>query len=214
MTTKLSSKQYLRPSGIVASKDGKYYYWKCSISGTPTFSNAERFVKVVAQYGSEENLFKTFVCRDAKKLQKAGFTDEQIKQSFVEGKNLLDELPKKVKVENVRKPRVVKVVEEKVEVLQVVEDDLPKEVERIIYPWTNDPNYFTSPPTPLNIEETTAESCMYPNRYLDNACQGCSVYAQCKCSIKCTEDDWKSGKKKYEQPVKKAIQYNEAGEAI
>ena len=75
---KLGKNQVLLPSGVIASKDGKYHYWACSVSGCKTFAKQDYWIKVIAKYKTEENLIKTYVCKKAQALLDMGKTKEQI----------------------------------------------------------------------------------------------------------------------------------------
>ena len=96
-----------RPSGIETSANGKYYYWKCNVSGLETFAPEERFKEVVAKYGSEEKLFKTYVLRPVQKYIDNGFDAEYIKSLIKANKGKLppkDETAKERK-EALKMPR-------------------------------------------------------------------------------------------------------------
>lgn len=216
MPTKLGKNQYVRPSGIVASKDDKYFYWNCSISGTATFANAERFKKVVEKYGSEEILFKTFVCRDTKKLLEKGFTEEQIRNAAQNGKNLMDELPTNIPVVNEKKPRAPKIkieVDSPKTVEAEPEQIAPKIEEKVVYPWSGNSDYFKSPAAPFNIEEDTKDTCMYSNRYINDMCHSCSIYDKCQFVRKYTAEDWKKPVKR-DEVVVKAIKFDKEGQVV
>ncbi len=210
-----SKNRYTRPSGIEATRDHAYFYWRCTLLGTPTFASAERFKNIIERFGTEEKLFKTFICRKAQKLLDAGFTVEQIKK---EGEKLLGELPSKAE-KPVKQKRVKKDVDVNTEEapeakkVDVVEIKAPKVEERVIYPWSNDPNYFKGEPHPLNVEEETKQCCMFPGRYLDYDCHGCPVHDKCQNSLKMGEETWKKGRVNVGPTVKK-IKFNENGEAV
>jgi len=208
MKIKVGKNKHVRPSGIVASNNGKYFYFACNVTGAETFAKPDYFEKLIKRYGSEEKLFTDFVSKKVKILRKAGFTDEQIKKSVAEGKDLMEELPspvevKKEKGKRGRKKKVV--VDGVVEVAANDEPGQPKPQERVIYPWSNDPTYFTSPIAPFNVEDETRATCLFPARHLDDLCYGCPVHDQCKNELRCNEEDWKSGKKKRTEVVRKEI---------
>jgi len=195
---KLGKNQILLPSGVIASKDGKYHYWNCTVTGLQTFAKPEYWVKVMAKFGTEENLVATYVCKKAKQYLAAGYTSEQIKALVKD-----NELP------SLNEPAVVvvKKVEKAVESVDVVATVLPVESvafvmlepkERVTYAWSNDPNYFKSTGNgDVDIETATLDTCMYPNMNLDALCRGCRIYDRCKLPSKYTEKDWNSGKKKF-----------------
>jgi len=203
---KLGKNQELLPSGVIASKDRKYFYWSCSKTGLKTFASAERFKKVISQYGSEINLVKTFVAAPVKKYLAEGWEIDAIKAIIEANKGKLPPVggkKKKVeKVKKVRKPRLKSFAVGSLEV-PVQQNSGSFEVEaKPVYPWTNDPDYFKSPPTPVNLSESTVDNCSFPNRYLDNRCQGCSIYDKCNFKSKYTPSDWKKGAPRNEVVVK------------
>lgn len=170
----------VRPSGIEMSANGNYYYWKCNVSGKETFAPEPRFKDVVKNYGSEEKLFKTYVLRPVQKYVDAGFDAETIK-SIMEANE--GELPKldDSKVKNI-----------KIAKLDVIKQPEPREVP--VFPWSGNPDYFKSEPSVFSIEEETKNSCVYPNRNLDDQCFGCSIYDQCNSSAKFSKDAMKKPK--------------------
>lgn len=204
---KIGKNQELLPSGVVASKDRKYYYWQCSKTGLQTFANAERFKKVLAVYKTEANLVKTFVAAPVKKYLAADFELETIKNII---KNNGGKLPpiggKKKKIEKVKKVRrksLKSFAVGKVEV-KVQTPTGSFEVEaKPVYPWSDNPDYFkTTTNAPLSIEAMTTESCAYPNRYLDDECRNCPIYDRCALKIKYTPEDWKKPAKRNEVKIK------------
>lgn len=200
--TKLGKNQVLLPSGIVASKDGKYHYWKCSVSGQPTFAKPDYWVKIMSKYGSEENLFKTYVCKKVKDLQKLGKTKEQILALMATG----EKLPKHPKAPKVKKEKKVKLSSFKVaKVAKVtVEGQEPAPVVKV-YPWSGNPDYFSSPPTAINYAEE-ADTCHRPDFYLTSFCDGCPLYDKCGCKSKYAPDAHLDSKNNKKKPVIKMIQ--------
>lgn len=205
--TKLGKNQVLRPSGIVASKDGKYFYWWCTVSGIATFASAERFKTVVERYGSEEKLVKEFVSRPAQKYLDADFTAEQIRGMVIKGKlGPLGGKPKKIeKVKKVKKATLKTFAVAKIEVA-VTTGTGSIEIQNVpVYPWSGNPDYFKSTGTPpLSVEEATKDSCALPNRYLDDECRNCPLYDRCTFKGKFTAEDWKKPRSKA-GPIVKVI---------
>jgi hypothetical protein len=198
---KLGKNQELRPSGIIGSKDGKYFYWNCTISGLATFANADRFKKLVEQFGTEENLFKTFVSRPVKKYLAAGYSTEQVYEILKKNGNKLPSLNGDdstiTKVPSERKKREKKEVHD--------EPSQPKVQEKPIYAWQNDPTYFTGgqvAPNPLVYEEITHDVCFHPNRYLDDMCRECPLYSRCNHKEKYQPEDWIDKSKRAQREVK------------
>jgi hypothetical protein len=169
-----------RPSGIQTSANGKYYYWKCNVSGQETFAPEPRFNDVVKKYGSEEKLLKEYVLRPVQKYVDAGFDSETIKNI--------------IKANNGELPSLddVKVKQIKVNSIDVAFQPIEPKVQ--IFPWSGNPDYFKSKPSVFSIEEETKNSCVYPNRNLDDKCFGCSVYEQCRSSAKYSKEDMKKPK--------------------
>ncbi len=184
----------VRPSGIEQSANGKYFYWKCNISGLQTFADEARFKDVVEKYGCEEKLFKTYVLRPAKKYADAGFDAQTIKEIAKKHGGKLPSLDKaqadKTPVKSKKGPK--KGISEADEVkISVVEVEPVK-----VYVWSGNPDYFKSPAVSLPVGEVTKTACLYPNRQLDNDCRGCSIYAECACPAKFSEEDWKKPSKR------------------
>ena len=208
---KVGKNQVLLPSGVVQSKDGKYHYWQCSVSGLMTFAKPDYWVKIMAKYGSEENLVKTYVCQKAKRLLDEGVSQADIIQTLshpetAEAKKARKEA-KKIKKERkavtkkVRKASLKSFAVGAIDVA-VTNDTGSVEVQKVpVYPWQGNPDYFRSAATPLSIEEATRDTCIYPNRHLDDECRGCPVYDRCVCPTKFTPADWKKGKKRPEAVV-------------
>jgi hypothetical protein len=201
---KPSKSQIVRPSGIVQSKDGRYYFWECVVTKTRTFADEKRFLKLVAQYGSEENLFKTFMCKAAKKAA----VGEILASAPTDGASA----PKTKKVKASKKVKQVTI--DGITTTPDVNEGAPeapkakKEVkveEKPIYPWQSNPNHFGEGkivPVPANIEELTKDACVYPPRHLDDLCKGCPVYDKCTLSIKYSPEDWNDKEKREARKVK------------
>ncbi len=205
-TTKLGKNQELLPSGIIASKDRKYFYWECSKTGLKTFANAERFKKVVANFGSEAKLVKEFVAAPVKKYLAEGWDIEAIKEIIKVNKGKLPPPGgRKEKVEKVKKVRKPSLKAFAVATLEVPVQQATGSFEveaKPVYPWSNDPDYFRSVPSPVSIADATKDSCAYPNRYLDARCKGCSIYDQCSFKSKYTAADWKKNEPRNDVKVK------------
>jgi hypothetical protein len=156
--TKVGKNQYKRPAGVIASKDDKYFYWSCTVSGISTFANAIRFKKLLEIYKTEKNLVKTFVCREAKKYLAAGRTEAEIRQLVVDHKGELPKLNPTVK----RDPRIPKkerkVRNKAVTTEKVVEsvNGVETEVVKKTYAWSGDPtNYFIDGPCAFDVAESS-----------------------------------------------------------
>lgn len=170
----------VRPSGIEQSANGNYFYWRCTVSGKETFAPEPRFLDVVKNYGSEENLFKTYVLRPVQKYVDAGFDSETIKAIMAANDG---ELPKleDVKTKNINVGKI-----------EVVPQPIVEKA--VVYPWSGNPDYFKSDPVPFSLEEETKNSCVYPNRNLDDMCFGCSIYERCHSPAKYSKEDMKKPK--------------------
>jgi len=179
----------VRPSGIETSGNGKYFYWKCIVSGQETFAPKPRFKDVVKKYGTEEKLFKTYVLRPVQKYVDAGWDFDSIiailKQN---GGKLpaLDNNPIKVVKSTKKKKRILNNIAMDNGVVKQ-----PEQPEVQIFPWSGNPDYFKSPHVPINFENETKNSCVYPNINLDDRCFGCSIYNLCCSSVKYSLEDMK-----------------------
>ena len=210
---KLGKNQILLPSGVVASKDGKYHYWECSVSGLMTFAKPDYWVKVMAKFGSEKNLVKTYVCKKAQKLLDAGVSPKEIREQLSKPETAAEKKARKAtKQEKVRRKKLISKPRKKGlksfavgkdEVLvQTDTGSLVKEVVPV-YPWQGDPNYFRGDkPAPMSTEEATKNSCIYPKRYLDDDCRGCPAYDNCKCYLRVDSSEWTKAKKKHTVVIK------------
>jgi hypothetical protein len=217
---KVGGNQKLLPSGVVVSKDGKYHYWQCTLSGLMTFAKPDYWVKIMAKYGTEGKLAKTYVCKKAQKLLDAGMSqadiiktlnvvvDSEAKQARKEARRVKKE--RKALAKKPRKVRLKSFAVGKVAV-EVMTDSGSIELQQVpVYPWQNDPNYFKgSGNTVLSIEDATKDSCALPNRFLDDECNGCPFYDRCAFPNKYTEKDWKRGRGKVEVVVKKINSFEE-----
>ncbi len=191
------------------SANGKYRYWRCVVSGLETFAPEDRFKEVVAKYGSEEKLFKTYVLRPVKKLVDAGFDAKHIKELIRANKGKLpkesDESKERKKaIKKAKKPRkkhLGQFAVGEVTVQKATESGSVEEVTQKVYAWTGNPDYFKSEPSILNIADETKSGCMFPNRYLDDMCHGCRVYDLCASALKCGDADWKNPKKRNEVKI-------------
>lgn len=204
---KVGKNQTLLPSGVVQSKDGKYHYWQCSVSGLMTFAKPDYWVKIMAKFKTEENLVKTYVCRKAQNLLDDGKTQAEVIQILsvpvpVGAKKEKQEV-KKIKAERKELTKKVRVKGLKSFAVGSVEVAVSNEtgsvkIEKVpVYPWQGDPNYFGGGvPSRLSVAEATKDSCVYPAKNLDDECRGCPFHADCRCSARFSEEDWKKPRSK------------------
>jgi hypothetical protein len=183
----------VRTSGVENSANGKYFYWKCAVSGIETFADKKRFKAIVKNYGSEEKLVKAYVLRPVQKYLKAGFHAATIAEMAQKNNGKLPALDVAFSDETVvltkKQPRKGS-KQASVTTTDVV-GELAVEIEPVVvYPWTGNPDFFKSPQVPVWVGEITKDVCLYPNRNLTNKCRGCSVYAECACAAKFTEENW------------------------
>ena len=154
----------VRASGIETSGNGKYFYWKCIVSGQETFAPEPRFKDVVKKYGSEEKLFKTYVLRPVQKYVDAGWDADSIIAILKENDGKLPALD--------NKPAKPTKASKNLPVCEVELVKQPEQPKVLIFPWSGNPDYFKSPHVPLNFENETKNSCVYPNRNLNDRCYG------------------------------------------
>jgi hypothetical protein len=176
----------VRPSGIETSSNGKYFYWKCIVSGQETFAPKPRFKDVVKKYGTEEKLFKNYVLRPVQKYVDAGWDFDSIIAILKANDGKLPALDNEA-AKAVKKSKASKN-------LPACEVELVKQPEQpkvLIFPWSGNPDYFKSPHVPINFENETKNSCVYPNINLDDRCFGCSIYDVCQSSVKYSLEDMK-----------------------
>lgn len=192
-----------RPSGIQVSANGKWFYWRCNISGLETFADEKRFKDVVKSYGSEDKLFKEYVLRPAQKYIDAGFDSAYVKALVKNNDGKLPridaaEKARKKEIKGLkkrgRKPRLKKFAVGENVTQQVTASGSVEEVVQKVYPWTGNPDYFKSPPHSLTVEEATKDTCLYPARQMDDLCYGCPVYDRCTCSLKVSAEERNSPK--------------------
>ena len=183
----------VRPSGIEATTNGKYYYWWCNVSGQETFAPEPRFKDVVKKYGTEEKLFKNYVLRPVQKYVDAGWDSDSIIAILKANDGKLPPLDNKA-------AKAVKSTKEKkrsVKNLAVGEMEVhnqPTEPKVLIFPWSGNPDYFKSTSVPFSLEVETKSNCVYPNRNLDDRCFGCSVYDVCQSTAKYSVEEMKKPK--------------------
>lgn len=184
----------VRPSGVETSANGKYFYWYCTVSGQETFAPEPRFNEVVKKYGSEEKLVAQYVLRPVQKYIEAGWDAEGIKAILESNDGKLpplDSKPVKAAKNTKEKKRSVK----DLAVSEMAVEGQPEEPKIKFFPWSGNPDYFKSTPKPFNVAEESKTACLYPNKNLNDACYGCSVYDLCQCSAKLGEADWKNTKR-------------------
>ncbi len=174
----------VRPSGIETSGNGKYFYWKCIVSGQETFAPEPRFKDVVKKYGTEEKLFKNYVLRPVQKYVDAGWDSDSIIAILKANDGKLPALNNKA-AKAVKKSKASK----NLAVCEVEIFKQPEQSKVLIFPWSGNPDYFKSPHVPLNFENETKNSCVYPNRNLNDRCFGCSIYDVCQSSVKYSLED-------------------------
>lgn len=170
-----------------------------------TFAPEDRFKEVVAKYGSEKKLFDTYVLRPVQKYVDRGFDADYIKDIIKTNHGKLPSLDAKTKerkkaLKKPRKQRLKQYAVGEVVVGQTDESGSMEEVKQKVYPWTGNPDYFKGTPAVLNIGDETKNSCIYPNKYLDDQCYGCLVYAECQSPLKISEADRRSNKHRREAP--------------
>jgi hypothetical protein len=201
---KLGKNQERLKSGVILSKANQARYWECSVSGILTFASKERWPSIMERFKSEENLVKTFVCREAKKYLGAGYTEVEIRKMVADNKGNLPKfntLAENKPLVDVRVPKKEKKVRVKpVKVEKVIENNV--EVKKAIYAWSADPqNYFKGGEQPIDVAADTKDTCLFPNRYLDDECRNCPVYELCTCALKFTAEDWEAGRKKAKKEI-------------
>lgn len=198
-----------RPSGVEQSANGKYYYWKCNISGLETFAVEKRFKEVVKNFGSEAKLVKEYVLRPAQKYIDAGFDADYVKSLVKANDGKLPRIDasekarkkeiKKLKGKRGRKPKLKQFAVGEEVTRQVTASGSIEEVVQKVYAWTGNPDYFKSPPHELTVEDATKEACLYPARQLDDLCYGCPVYDRCTCALKVSAEERNSPKHRREK---------------
>lgn len=197
-------KRITRKSGVQSSANGKYFYWHCNISGLETFADAKRFAEVVKKYGTEENLFKTYVLRPVQKYVDADFSVESIKRLIENngGKKIPPLGGKKVKpVKKPRKKTLKQFAIKTVEVNETTSTGSVEVVQKKIYPWTDKPDYFKDgPPAPFDVRDATLDTCLFPNVHLNDMCLNCPVYDECQLPAKYSDADRKNPKNHKRDP--------------
>lgn len=204
------SNHVTRPSGLRQSANGQYVYANCVVTGKPTFFKPDYFAQVLARdfNGDEVKMFKGYVCKDVKKLRKAGKTDAQILDILgkFDPKAPKKKHPVQAKADKVIKPAKVKRNKDSVtpvgEVVILKATPTAKPVTRPVYPWSDNPNYFRSETVgSINFEEATKDTCHRPDLYLDTRCDGCPLYDRCTLDSKWTDETRKSVSKQPKAPV-------------
>jgi len=198
-----------RPSGVEQSANGKYYYWKCNISGLETLAVEKRFKEVVKNFGSEAKLVKEYVLRPAQKYIDAGFDADYVKSLVKANDGKLPRIDasekarkkeiKKLKGKRGRKPKLKQFAVGEEITRQVSASGSIEEVVQKVYAWTGNPDYFKSPPHEVTVEDATKEACLYPARQLDDLCYGCPVYDRCTCALKVSAEERNSPKHRREK---------------
>jgi hypothetical protein len=124
-----------------------------------------------------------YVCKEARKLLKEGYTDIEIRNKF----NCKDKTDLPMKFLKCYAPRIKNRARAK-----------KREQRKALNEFLNDPNpnkYVLKPKgdakfldmtNPDDVAKLTYFACARPHIYLDNGrhCYGCSIYKLCKCPIK------------------------------
>jgi hypothetical protein len=207
-----TSNQITRPSGLRQSANGQYVYANCVVTGKPTFFKPDYFKLVLDRDfgGDEVKMAKGYVCKDVKKLRKAGKTDEQIVAilgKFDPKAPKAKKHPVQVKADTVIKPKKVKA--NKVATTPVAEAVTPtsgpiKPAVRPVYPWSDNPTYFCTVGAArgvVDFAEATKDTCHRPDLYLNARCEGCPLYDCCALDSKWTDETRKSVSKQPKAPV-------------
>lgn len=198
------------PAGITASKNGKYFYWQCTVTGIKTFADSGRFAVIAEKYGGIEKLAKEFVLPTAKRYLKEGWDKETLAAIIQANNGKLPAFGKKNKKEPTVKKRFKRSLKaHSVGSETVAGSDTEPQKERPIYPWSTDPDYFKGGTSVLNTSEATKDACLYPNRFLDDQCYGCSIYETCNYASKFKPEDWKKKNSRNEIVVKQLRSFSE-----
>lgn len=171
---------------IDVSKDGKYVYPVDSITGHRTFAPVEYFKKMLeSRYGNSIDRFvKEYITRETKKYLAAGYTKEQIKEIASKCKNFkLPKIASKPKKDE-RVPRKERKKRMTATSSETITNSNGEQETIKIYPWTNNPDYFRSAPTPMDMAEATKTACWRPDVFLDEECYGCPYYEICQNDMK------------------------------
>lgn len=198
-----SSPRIKLASGIETSANGNYFYWKCNITGKETFADKNRFNDVVKTYGSQEALFKEYVLASAKKYLKNGFDAESIKSLYISNNGDLPKLESSKPVHKIKKKRGRKKGLKQFQTAPESGSYSPDIQQVVKYPWSENPDYFKGVNTPLDIQNVTKDTCLYPNRHIDDQCFGCSIYDTCSFGGKFKPEDWKKKNIRNEVIIKK-----------
>lgn len=211
-----TSNQVTRPSGLRQSANGQYVYANCVVTGKPTFFKPDYFALVLNRdfAGDEVKMAKGYVCKDVKKLRKAGKTDEQIVAllgKFDPKAPKAKKHPEQVKADKVIKPKKVKTSKASVvavgKVAVAPAAGSVKPTTRPVYPWSDNPNYFAvagADRGTIDWAEATKDTCHHPLAYLDNQCEGCPIFDLCTCNLKvASEDRAKASARKVKPTIKK-----------
>lgn len=209
------SKQVLRPSGLRQSADGKYVYANCVVTGKPTFFKQDYFALVLNRdfAGDEAKMAKGYVCKEVKKLRKAGKKDAEIATilgKFDPKAPKAKKHPKQKEADAVIKPKREKRSKAATtpvgEVVILKATSTAKPVTRPVYPWSDNPNYFRSETAgSINFEEATKDTCFYPSHHLDHQCEGCPIFDKCTCGLKVAVEDRAKAAKRSVKPVVKQL---------
>ena len=212
-----TSNQITRPSGLRQSANGQYIYANCVVTGKPTFFKPDYFQLVLTRDfgGDEVKMAKGYVCKDVKKLRKAGKTDEQIVAAlgkFDPKAPKAKKHPDQVKADKVIKTKKVKINKAAVtpvgEIVVAPAVGSTKPVTRPVYPWSDNPNYFCTVGADKGAVDwaaATKDTCHHPLVQLDSFCEGCPIFDVCTCAIKVAAEDRVKVSKKQVKPTIKPI---------
>lgn len=210
------------------SANGNFIYLTDSITGEASQVTLVRFNEMVKQFGTEEDMEKSFQLRITKKHLLLGHPVEELKKLVGLHGGKLPPLSDadEAKVDEIRKHKGIKLSissegkkmgrppkSHPAEAMPatstptntgITQDAKEKPIDK--YPWQSDPNYFKScGASPLDIGEATKDTCMFPNKYIDTRCQACAVYDKCALEAKYTAEDWKKRDDRRDIKIRRAV---------
>jgi hypothetical protein len=130
---------------------------KCLVTGQPSYFGTSILAKKLEEFGTIEEVSRSYVCRDAAKLLREGKSLKQVREllNVDESVELCDEA----------------------HLSKILGLDIVKEEKGAIsYP----PGYFTSPVGEIDWAQATHDTCFHPNIYLDEKdCTRCRLFGVC-----------------------------------
>ena len=148
-------------------------YIYCSVTGAKLSVRREVLVQRIKEAGSLERLQKTYISRDVRRLMtKEGKSIEEVRKIL----GCDPEHANMDLIENVAK------TSSSLSKARISYEN--QDIDTFWRSWKFDQKWDQHPITPEQIQQTTVDVCLIPNKYLDKNCPACRYFSDCRCDLK------------------------------